>query len=395
MSHLLVLIPDHLSEILEKGETQPRYYNPGNLFRRVTIAVTNDDRPDLKLLQRMVGDATVEVFNIPERPQLTQYRWAWQRRLLLNRWAQPAVDLARRIRPNLIRCHGADWNIYAAARIKAALGVPYATSLHINPDVNSPRRYLEQNLLPWQMLHNRFFDYVESVGLLNADLVMPVYRPIIPYLERLGVTRYEVCYNVLDDKSLVPKSDYARGPMARLVYVGRLVPAKDPSNIIRAIASMPEVHFTVVGDGPLRPQLEALAQQCGVQDRVSFRPAIANDELCQSLHTYDLFVVHTEHWELSKSVLEALLSGMPVILNRRIGAQVPEFAEANFVHLVDNTVDDYRAAIAHFLSNQPEREALGRRAYAHARKNWAPAATEAKYVEIYKRLMLRAERDAA
>lgn len=395
MSQLLVLIPDHLSELIEKGETQPRYYNPGNLFRQVTIAVTNDDRPDPKLLQRMVGDAQVDIFNIPERPELTQYRWAWQRQFLLRRWAQPAVDLARRIRPNLIRCHGADWNIYAAARIKATLGIPYVASLHINPDVNSPRRYLESNLLPWQQLHNRFFDQVESVGLLNADLVMPVYRPIIPYLKRLGVERFDVCYNVLDDSSLVPKTDYKRRDVARLVYVGRLVPAKDPSNIIRAVAASPNVHFTIVGDGPLRPGLEALAQECGVADRVEFRPAVANAELCRMLHTFDLFVVHTEHWELSKSVLEAVLAGLPVIINRRIGPQVPEFAEGDFVHMVDNTVRGYKSAIDALLADQPAREALGRRAFAQARANWSPAATEAKYVSIYQRLMLRTERDAA
>ena len=34
-SRLLVVIPDHLSDIVAKGEIQPRYYNPGEVFDEV------------------------------------------------------------------------------------------------------------------------------------------------------------------------------------------------------------------------------------------------------------------------------------------------------------------------------------------------------------------------
>lgn len=393
MRRLLVIIPDRISDILDKGEYQPRYYNPGELFQEVHILTTNDDRPDLGQLQRTVGSAKLEVHNLPEAPTIVGQRWAWLQRRALRQWAAPAVDLARRVQPDLIRCHGADWNIWAAQQIKVALGIPYVVSLHINPDVNPPRRYVGSGLTPVQRRHNRFFDMIEAEGLRSADLVMPVYSPIIPYLERLGVRHYEVCYNVLDGSRLKAKLDYALHEPARIVYVGRLFDDKNPANIIRAVAELDHVTFTIVGDGPIRPALEALAEECGVAGRVSFRPSVANDELCLMLPEFDLFAVHSEYWEISKSVLEALLAGLPVIINRRKGPPVPEL-EGDFVVKVDNSVDEYRDALQRLLSDDARRATLGRRALVQARNLWAPERTEAKYVEIYRRFM-RSHADAA
>jgi glycosyltransferase involved in cell wall biosynthesis len=102
---------------------------------------------------------------------------------------------------------------------------------------------------------------------------------------------------------------------------------------------------------------------------------------------FDLFAIHTEYWELSKSLLEALLTGLPVIINRRLGDPVPELAESDIVRFVDNTADQYFDALSSLASNRDEREALGRRAYAHAQENWSPARTEAAVVDVYRRVM--------
>ena len=46
LDSLMVILSDRLSELIDKGEVVPRYYNPGNLFRTVHIVLCNDDRPD-------------------------------------------------------------------------------------------------------------------------------------------------------------------------------------------------------------------------------------------------------------------------------------------------------------------------------------------------------------
>jgi glycosyltransferase involved in cell wall biosynthesis len=383
MNRLLVIVPDRISEILAKGEYQPCYYNPGEVFDEVHILMTNDDHPSLVDLQRTVGRATLFVHNHPDNLNLVNCRPSWLRNIRLRKWAQGGVDIARSVKPQLIRCHGSDWNTYLASRIKAELGIPYVVSLHINPDINPVRRIVKPHLTTKEKRHNAFYEYIEYSGLHGADLVMPVYKPILPYLKRLGVERVEVCYNVLNNKRLQVKSDYGLHSPARIIYVGRLFEDKNPDNIMRALVSLPGVVFTIVGDGPIRPQLEQLAVTLGIADRLIFRPAVANDELCELLVGQDIFAVHTEYWEISKSVLEALLTGLPIVINRRLGEPVPEL-EGDFVRMVENTEEAYFQALNHLLTDHEGRAALGRRALAHARANWAPAITEARYAGIYR-----------
>jgi glycosyltransferase involved in cell wall biosynthesis len=388
MQTLLVIIPDRLSDIISKGELQPNYYNPGGIFDDVHILMCNDDQPDRAALQYLVGDARLTLHNLPDDLTLVGRRPEFMTRWRLRNWAAPGVAMARQIQPALIRCHGADWNTYLASRIKAELGIPYVVSLHINADVNPVRRFTTSPLTPAQQRHNRFYDYIESQGLRNADLVMPVYRPILPYLKRIAVDRVEVCYNVLNSKYLRAKADYALHRPVRVIYVGRLIDAKNPDNIMRAVARLSDVVLTIVGDGPIRTSLERLAAELGIQDRVHFRPAVANDELCELLAEQDIFAVHTEYWEISKSVLEALLTGLPVVINKRVGEPVPEL-EGDFVVKVDNTEEEYHAALRHLLQDDEARSALGKRALAHARSQWDPQITEAKYASIYRSFLER------
>ncbi len=387
MPKLLVLIPDRISDILVKGEYQPRYYNPGEVFDEVHILSTTVDNPDLTALQRTVGSAKLHLHFHPEDPTLIGSWPGILQRRALNRWARGGVEIARGIGADLIRCHGADWNTFLASRIKFALGTPYVVSLHINPDVNAVRRVLKPELSRSEARQNAFFEYLEREGLVHADLVMPVYKPIMPYLTRHGIKRARVCYNVLNGDHLRRKTNYQLGAVPRIICVGRLLDEKDPSPIIRALASVPKLELLVVGDGPKRGALAALAVELGVAGRVKFAPAIDNDELCKMLLEFDLFVVHTEYWELNKSVLEALLTGLPVIINRRRGEPVPELEDADFVRMVDNSATSYREALTELLNDHVKREALGRAAYAYAQENWAPANTEAVYAEIYRDLL--------
>lgn len=395
MPKLLVIIPDRISDILIKGEYQPRYYNPGEVFDEVHILSTSLDDPDRAALQRTVGSAKLHLHFHPDDPRLIG-RWpgVMQRRAL-NLWASRGVELAKRIAPDLIRCHGADWNALLASRIKAALGTPYLVSLHINPDVNAVRRILKPDLSREQTRHNAFFEYIEREGLVHADLVMPVYKAIMPYLARHGVESVQVCYNVLNGDRLRRKSDYSLGTVPRIICVGRLLDEKDPSPIIQAVASIPKVELLIVGDGPKRSALVALAADLCVSDRVKFSPAIENDELCKILPEFDLFAVHTEYWELNKSVLEALLTGLPVIINRRLGEPVPELDNADYVRTVDNSSASYHEALTELLGDDARREALGRAAFSHAQANWAPARTEAVYAEIYRKILSRRRNNAA
>jgi len=381
MNGLMVIVPDRISDLVRKGEITERYYNPGNLFSEVHIVMTNDDRPDPAALQKMVGDARLFLHNLPDSRKVFLPTLGW-RPWLLGSWVRKALSLAQTVRPKLIRCHGALLNAFAAAAIKKKLGIPYVVSMHINPDedVRGRASGWVKRIVTWAQQD------IERVGLLNADLVMPVYRPIVPYLRRLGVTRYDVCYNSLNPTYLRKKDDYRLHEPVRVISVGRQFAEKNPDNLIKAVAQFPNVRLTLVGDGLYHARLKHVAEQCNCGDRVEFIPSLPNDALCQELPEFDIFATQSEYWEISKSVLEPLLTGLPVVINRRRGEPVPELTD-DICLLVENTTASYRQALERLIADNAYRERLGRTAYAHAQAHWSPAVTEAKFVAIYREVV--------
>ncbi|MEJ2673502.1 MAG: glycosyltransferase, partial [Deltaproteobacteria bacterium] len=231
--------------------------------------------------------------------------------------------------------HGNFFNGYLAVQIKARLGVPVVVSLHINPDVD-----LRGRTPWWPDWKSRLFlarlRAFEDETLKRADWVLPVYEPIRSYAERHGARHIEVCYNALHPDHLRKKETYALNRPARIISVGRQFAEKNPDNLIRALARLPDAELTLVGDGSHHNYLRQVAQETGVGPRVVFHRAIPNDQLCQMLPDFDIFATHTEYWEISKSVLEGLLTGLPMVLNRRLGDPVPEY-EGDFLLLVENT----------------------------------------------------------
>src|SRR5690242_19526301 len=178
----MVLIPDALSELVSKGEVTDRYYNPSDLFREVHIVLTNHDRPAPSDIQPMVGTAQLHVHNLPIDPSLFRRTLGWQPRLLRS-WARDAVGLARELQPQLIRCHGAHLNAFAAAEIRRLAGVRYVVSLHTNPDELRDRAKGSGDLRARVALQAS--TAVERIALSHADCVVCVYHFIEPYARRM------------------------------------------------------------------------------------------------------------------------------------------------------------------------------------------------------------------
>ena len=376
---LMVIVPDRLSDLVAKGEITERYYNPGNLFREVHLVLTNDNSPLPETLQETVGDARLRVYSLPPDPRFFLRTLGWQPALMRS-WAEKVVRVAQSLKPSLIRCHGADINAFAAEAIRDALKIKYVISFHTNP---------AQSALVWpgglkQRLYSFFLDRLARRGLRAADLVLPVYKAIIPYLEDAGVKHYRVAYNVLGAGAR-PKSSFELGSPVRIISVGRLVVGKNPENVIRSIKNLPMVRLTMVGTGPLREHLVEVASNAGVADRCDFVKSITNKQLCDTLDEYDIFATHCDYWGLPKAVMEPLLTGLPVVMNRREGEPFGELNE--LAMLVDNTPQGYEQAFRTLISDHGLRRRLGEAARQKAELLFGPEAAEMRYVEIYRSML--------
>lgn len=105
------------------------------------------------------------------------------------------------------------------------------------------------------------------------------------------------------------------GRPLRLLSVGRLVPAKAHDVAIRAVALAvgrgTDLRLTIHGEGPLRHDLNALAHQLGVADRVDLAGPI--NDVAQAHACHDAFVF-LSRWEgQGNALLEAMACARPVV----------------------------------------------------------------------------------
>ena len=99
----------------------------------------------------------------------------------------------------------------------------------------------------------------------------------------------------------------------RLVAVGRLVDHKRTDVLLRAVALTDGVRLEVVGEGPERVALTALAVELGVADRVAFLGPLSHDGAMARLAAADALVSATAYEGLPHTVIEALVCGTPVV----------------------------------------------------------------------------------
>ncbi|WP_432734413.1 glycosyltransferase [Maridesulfovibrio sp. FT414] len=375
---LLVIITDRLSHIIEKGELIDRYYNPGEVFNDVHILMTNDDSPDKAVLQRTVGNAKLTIHTLPSGLGLL-CRTLWHP-FLLRRWSDKAVDLAKVIRPQMIRCYGNFLNGFVGARIAEKLGIPLFVSLHTQPDETRATREVDFKTKVFYALSRR----LESYTLKRADKVSCVYGSILDYASKRGAGDPFVAYNVINPGRLIRKRNYESSGPLKILYVGRIIQAKNPENIIKGMVGL-DATLTIVGSGAKSHELMSTVTELGLEKQVKFILNMANDQLCATMHTYDIFAGHSQYSEFPKTVLEASLCGLPILFNSRRGTPVPEF-DNNLALMVEDSPAGYNSGIR-FFSDKNNRNEYGKRAAQIADRNWEPVHAEKVFADIHRELI--------
>jgi glycosyltransferase involved in cell wall biosynthesis len=152
----------------------------------------------------------------------------------------------------------------------------------------------------------------------------------------------------------------------RLVHVGALTGVKDQAMLLRGFAELrrrlPSATLDVVGGGPLRSDLERLAEQLGVADKVAWRGETPHDALPPTYAGGTVFVLSSRHEAQGMVALEAAACCRPVV-GTRVGV-LPELEpEAGRTVAVGDA-----SALAEALAEVCTDEAHSRRLGAAARR---------------------------
>jgi rhamnosyl/mannosyltransferase len=157
-----------------------------------------------------------------------------------------------------------------------------------------------------------------SPNYLATSPVLQVFRDrcqVIPY--GIDTTQFEQC-----DPEAVRRVRERFGERM-VISVGRLVYYKGFEVLIRAMAEV-RGKLVIVGDGPLRGELQSLAARLGVADKVVFAGEIDNAGMPPYYHAADLFalasVARSEAFGIVQ--IEAMAAGLPVV-NTSLDSGVP------------------------------------------------------------------------
>lgn len=150
------------------------------------------------------------------------------------------------------------------------------------------------------------------------------------------------------------------------LFVGRLVPYKGVDVLLRAMPYVPG-SLVLVGDGPLRRDLEELTERLDLAGRVHFIGSVLQDDLIALFHAADLLALPsvTPNEAFGLVQLEAHACGVPVV-STALPTGVPFANQHGVTGLVVAPGDsaELAAALGLLLEDEPLRAELGRRARA-------------------------------
>ncbi len=115
----------------------------------------------------------------------------------------------------------------------------------------------------------------------------------------------------------IPATPPPRPKAPTLVTVANLVPRKRHADVISALALLadrhPELRYVIVGDGPERERLQALALTLGVQRRVHFSGQLPQPDAIATAQSATLFVLPSIDEAFGVAYIEAMAAGVPAI----------------------------------------------------------------------------------
>lgn len=324
-----------------------------------------------ELADRIVGDVPIHVLDRGRYDLGLPFRLA---------------RLLRELQPDVVHCR--NWNTWmdtAAAHRLAFRRTPLVWSFH---------GFADGEWFPWRRrvasrMLARMTDHLFAVCQDSAGR----------YADRAGIPsgRFGVVYNGVDTTRFAPAEHRAQARAALgfsdeevlVLTVASLTPVKDHAGLVDAIAGLSlstsaRVRFLFLGDGALRPALEARIAERGLRERVLL---LGNsDQVPEYLSMADFLVLPSRLEGMSNAILEAMASGLPVVA-RRIGGN-PELVVDGTTGLLTRPGGsaDLTAALRRLIDDDALRARMGRAARQRAEAVFSLDAMLAAYAEFYRRV---------
>jgi glycosyltransferase involved in cell wall biosynthesis len=336
---------------------------------RWQVTLLLDDDPGADPVAALGTEAGLAVERLAPTPQ--GLGGSWRARRLLG--------MLRHRRPALFHAH-LSWPVAAKWPLAAAVAarVPSVATVQLIPAFELDRSTF------WQLrlLARGVGRYVAVSRAVAAELVERFRWP---------AQKIAVVYNAVDlarfdappPASLRAPLDAGEGPL--LLTLARLEPQKGLDVLLRAAAETPGAHFAIAGEGPLRSELEALAEELGIAERVHLLGR--RSDVPELLAASDAFVLPSLYEGSSLAVLEAMAARRPVVSSAIPGTDELIEDGASGLLVPPGEAAALAAALRRLLDDEGLRGELARRARARVEERFSPAALASSVEAVYEELL--------
>jgi glycosyltransferase involved in cell wall biosynthesis len=209
----------------------------------------------------------------------------------------------------------------------------------------------------------------------QADALIAVSAALKEGLVALGAPaeKVTVLRNGVDLTLFRPMPDRAQVRAAlgftgrTLISVGHLIERKRNNLTIEALTALPDHCLVLVGDGPERAALGALAERLGVAARVRFAGPVAHADLPAWYTAADIMVLASSREGWANVLLESMACGTPVVATPAWGSREAVAAPEAGIVIDEATPEALAAAVRRLSASPSDRAATA--AYA-ARFSW-------------------------
>ncbi|MEJ2750554.1 MAG: glycosyltransferase family 4 protein, partial [Anaerolineae bacterium] len=288
----------------------------------------------------------------------------------------------RRAEYDVIHVHGLHYHTFAAVLAGRWLKRPVLAKLANSGQASDVKKMQQDRQLALARLM--------LPTALKCDRFVALNKRVVEELTAVNVPPSHIIElpNGVETDAIPAKTNYALHEPARLIFVGRLHPQKGVDTLLHAMRQLIEHHnvaLRLLGDGPLKDELEILAGQLGIASHVEF--CGQTDQVLEHLQQADLFVLPSRAEGISNALLEAMTCGLPVIVSAIPGNVDVITHDQNGLRFTVDDPDSLAQNITSLLTQPHQRERLGRQARQTVERHYSLSSVADQYIALYQDLV--------
>jgi glycosyltransferase involved in cell wall biosynthesis len=234
-----------------------------------------------------------------------------------------------------------------------------------------------ETILSYKMTRTGFAQDCIRKLLIRFSSMFLAYGPDAKeYLLSFGVEekKVHVVNNICDaEPFLQTKREWKYKDFVTILYVGSLIDLKNINRLLQAYketaTSYTNMRLKLVGDGPLRSEVEAFRKECDYLDIV-IQGEMPSTEIPMIMSEADFLVHPSVYDRWPHVILEAMATGLPILCSNAAG--IPPYIVKdgeNGYYFNPNLVEDIRDAMVKMMKNRNRWAQMGEKSLAIAKEH--------------------------